>query len=507
MSERVFSREPMPRSRLLAANIALALACTLPASAGSISPTHAAVNRTDASSLSTKPAQVASVVVTNCNDSGSGSLREAFANAVDGTLIDLSQLQCGAITLTTGEIGDTFGATNVTISGAGQTIAIDGTKTAGRVIHHYGNGNLALNKVTIANGQPTATNPYGGCILSRGHVSLYASTVTQCNVVSENGTPAYGGSIFAYGIVTLNRSVVSYSTAKSVRGHASGGGIWSHGTVLIESTVSFNKAIGNKYHDSQGGGVFTSRVIVTPSTEVTANYSTITLNTADQGGGIACDNIAINRSTVTFNTASSSGGGVLTGINATNVSAQNQSSVYSSTLSENYSSYFGGGIAVQAPGHLLSIFNSTVLHNFAYNGGGVYMGGQSASSVLAIESDILAGNVLIAGAGRGGASGADIGGKNAALTGDHNIILDSTIGFPSDTIKQPPLVSSLNYNGGYTETLALLPGSPAIDGGINNLKFSFDQRGPGFPRQNGKAPDIGAFECNDVIFTDGFNPK
>jgi hypothetical protein len=45
-----------------------------------------------------------------------------------------------------------------------------------------------------------------------------------------------------------------------------------------------------------------------------------------------------------------------------------------------------------------------------------------------------------------------------------------------------------------TRTLALLPGSPAIDKGADPFSLGTDQRGAGFPRDVGASADIGAYE-------------
>ena len=47
---------------------------------------------------------------------------------------------------------------------------------------------------------------------------------------------------------------------------------------------------------------------------------------------------------------------------------------------------------------------------------------------------------------------------------------------------------------GPVQTHALYLGSLAIDAGTNAGSFSYDQRGPGFPRTIGGNTDIGAFE-------------
>jgi hypothetical protein len=230
------------------------------------------------------------------------------------------------------------------------------------------------------------------------------------------------------------------------------------------------------------------------------NYSTITLNNADEGGGIACDNATLTNSAITFNNANSSGAGMIIGINL-GTGIQGRSYLYSNTISGNYSAYIGGGLTIQA-GSEVFVEASTVFHNFAHIGAGVYANGTSAAPItLFLENTIDAGNVLISGSG-----GSDISGNNISFVGKNNIIVDSTVGFPANTIQLPPMLGPLQYNGGSTETLALLPGSPAINHGIDE-GFTFDQRGEGFPRKDGAAVDIGAFEFEDFIFVDGFNPN
>jgi hypothetical protein len=61
-----------------------------------------------------------------------------------------------------------------------------------------------------------------------------------------------------------------------------------------------------------------------------------------------------------------------------------------------------------------------------------------------------------------------------------------------------PGLGTLANNGGPTQTVALLPGSPAIDAGTAFFAFGFlpstDQRGDPRPDVPGTNPDIGAFE-------------
>jgi hypothetical protein len=69
-----------------------------------------------------------------------------------------------------------------------------------------------------------------------------------------------------------------------------------------------------------------------------------------------------------------------------------------------------------------------------------------------------------------------------------------------------PLLAALGNNGGPTFTMALLPGSPAIDAGGNTpvidpatgLPLTTDQRGAGFARIVGGGVDVGAFEVQSL---------
>ena len=83
----------------------------------------------------------------------------------------------------------------------------------------------------------------------------------------------------------------------------------------------------------------------------------------------------------------------------------------------------------------------------------------------------------------------------------HNLSSDATCAFTSvgSMNNTSALLGPLADNGGPTLTMALLPGSPAIDAGNTSLAPATDQRG--FPRPAGLAADIGAFEYGSVMPT------
>src|SRR5262245_25786601 len=102
------------------------------------------------------PAKAATLVVTNLNDSGSGSLRDALASAAASDTITFAPGLAGSIPLASPlTISQT-----ITIQGPGAvTLALDG-QTNVRVID-VSAGTLTLSGLTIANGKSAAL---GGAI-------------------------------------------------------------------------------------------------------------------------------------------------------------------------------------------------------------------------------------------------------------------------------------------------------------------------------------------------------
>jgi len=102
-------------------------------------------------------------------------------------------------------------------------------------------------------------------------------------------------------------------------------------------------------------------------------------------------------------------------------------------------------------------------------------------------------NTLLATNAPGNCSGCGDGGHNQSSDGSCAF---TNVGCMNNT---DPKLGPLANNGGPTLTMALLPGSPAIDAGNTALAPATDQRG--FPRPAGLAADIGAFEYGSVMPT------
>jgi len=130
----------------------------------------------------------------------------------------------------------------------------------------------------------------------------------------------------------------------------------------------------------------------------------------------------------------------------------------------------------------MTVANSTVNGNTnAFFGVEVFSG-----ATLNLQNNIIAGS-----------KAADCSLQNGMIgVNSHNLIGDGSC---SPLLSGNPMLGPLQNNGGPTPTMALQPGSPAIDAGDDSvlgppLSLMTDQRGAGFPRLSGAHVDIGAFE-------------
>ena len=128
-----------------------------------------------------RPADV--ITVTNTNDSGSGSLRQALADASNGDTINFAVT--GTIGLTSGEL---LVDHSITISGPGaENLAVNGNSKS-RVFHIGSAQTVTISGLTITNGD--ASDNGGG--IDNDHAML---TLSNC-VVAANAAPFpyFGGS-------------------------------------------------------------------------------------------------------------------------------------------------------------------------------------------------------------------------------------------------------------------------------------------------------------------------
>ncbi|POX47554.1 hypothetical protein C3489_29395 [Streptomyces sp. Ru71] len=248
--------------------------------------------------------------------------------------------------------------------------------------------------------------------------------------------------------------------------------------------------------DPGGGGIANGK-------NMTLRRVTVTGNRAGYGGGIfniPDSHLTLIDSTVSRNTAGEAGG----------IRFDDTGTVVNSTIADNRVtdewdrpgslSGYGGGIDIRGTG-LVDIRNSTITGNSATDGGGginiapAYLDslpGPITDPVdlplghLALKNTIIAENTI-------GHTTSDCKNVFAAIESrGHNLDSGNNCHLTAegDLPGRDPRLAPLGENGGPTDTVALLPGSPALDGGADCP--STDQRG--VPRPQGPACDIGAFE-------------
>jgi hypothetical protein len=443
---------------------------------------------------------LATFSVTNTNDSGAGSLRQAILDANAAAGADTIEFSGSIFTDAT---ADTINLTSGTLNITGDT-TITGT----------GASNLSIARSSSA--------------ANFGIFNITGANVNLSSLAVINGVSNSAGGIFYQGTGTLNLT----DTVVSGNRGSNGAGLWVNGTGaanVVNSTFENNTASGGL-----GGGI-----LLNTATTINVINSQIRGNSADAGGGINNNAqggiINVTNSTVSGNTATDRGGGISSRYHQVNVinstifnnTAGNKGgglyqesgtfTVSNSTVSGNRSNNNGGGIYNEFSGAVMNLFNSTITNNIADNdnngsgnGGGVAVN----SGTVNVKNTIIAGNFDSPNANTA-SENPDVSGtfnnqgnNLIGINTGSNFVAGGLIGSAANPVDA--LLAPLANNGGSTQTHALLSGSLAINAGSNTSipadtadldgdgnkteSIPFDQRGSGFTRLYGSSADIGAFE-------------
>jgi uncharacterized repeat protein (TIGR01451 family) len=442
-----------------------------------------------------------------CTAGSCPTLRSAVAaaNTTGGT--NTITLPAGTYTLTpaSGEIKITNGdKLTVNGAGAGQTI-IDGNATS-RIFRLTGQGtSLSISGVTLQHGAPQK-NASGGAIEDNAYgnhqITIDKSTLTH-NSVTGWGS---GGAIdsLGNGAVTVTDSTISGNTAQ----WGPGGGVAAKNLTMSGSTVNGNSTTGGL-----GGGIFLyapyycyfcgnpvadgNQASVTPSPSIV--NSTIVGNSTGSDGG--------------------TGGGIMVSLYR-----YYDAPVHSAPTQPDKNSQVGG---------LITIVHDTIVGNHAGWGGGNIVDWSYTS--VALQASIVGvgtpNNCSMWWSAIDDGSNMFFDAANNPTPTDNCFDSEDFTFAPNDILAGSlPLVNgpgletdssgkfALGDNGGPTQTIALLPGSPAIDAEIAlplglagvhghaadvaktfcadviGLPVTTDQRGAQRPDVNATNCDIGAFE-------------
>ena len=446
--------------------------------------------------------QAAAATVSNGNDSGPGSLREAVATAAPGETIEVP---AGSYTLTSGQLAVLKG---VSIAGAGAATTTIRTDANQRLLRIKAPGeSVMLSGITLSGGHLLEDPAFGAAIECVDTSLTLAGMRILGNVADARtefgGGVAQGSAIFDYMLNPEQTLTIIDSTVVGNRTIASGAPGFAGGTASAAVTAN-------------GGSVQIAR-------------TTIAANTTDVGGGQGPAS------------AEQIGGGVL-GAGLTVNGTERPSSISASTVSENVAEarggpggeggvIEGGGVLVGGNSAAVQLSQLTVAGNLADTGSsgaaagaGVALLSAGLGSTASLTNSTIAGNRLVTGPGEDfGASlysetGVSVGSSIlAAADGQTNCFTDTTLprslgynlesgtscGFhgPGDRGGTDPQLGALGDNGGPTETMLPALASPAVDGG-SGFGLGFDQRGvvrpidfPSLPdAPGGDGADIGAVE-------------
>ncbi|MGZ3797462.1 MAG: choice-of-anchor Q domain-containing protein, partial [Pseudobdellovibrionaceae bacterium] len=378
---------------------------------------------------------------------GSCTLRAAIEANNSSSSSNVILLPKGQIKLSLGELllnsaaeiyGDCEGGT-----------IIDGQNSTR--VFHLASGPTKLQNLTLQNG---TTSQSGAGLWIDGSASEFKADLLDVTI--QNNTSSLGGGA---GIeiddggnghavtVSMNRCKIQNNTStQDLGGGMDVGGnavvtmkdcvvqnnvALIGGGMLVNGTVNVDQSLFQNNTASTGpGGAIYCASSAAGSRQVHLTNVTITDNTADRGGGIVFAN-----------------NGIVTVLNSTIVNNHSVSATY------------GGGITSNGGGGSLSLQNSIVAKN------------QSAGLALNCGT-----NVLIQ--------------SNGFNLSDQN---DCGLTSTGDQMNVDPLLGPLQNNGGFSNTFAILPGSPAIRtiSPATNCP-TVDQRGAN--RGVDGRCDIGAFE-------------
>jgi hypothetical protein len=272
----------------------------------------------------------------------------------------------------------------------------------------------------------------------------------------------------------------------------------NYGIFTVGATVAIlglTIANGSLHYGGDGGGIFNNG-------QLTVTNCTISNNSAPHGGGIANDGtLTISSSTIAGNKATGGGETNAVGLGG-GIFNLGTLTLSNSTVAANSGDggFFGGAVGGICNGMYsgtLTVSNSTISGNTAdiLGVGGIL---SNYFGTLNMRNSIVAGNHLYYDdfymedlAGQLSSSGYNLIGVGSDASGFVDTDLVGTFDNPID-----PMLGPLQNNGGPTQTMALLAGSPALNAGDPAQLGVPDQRGV---VRTGRV-NIGAYQASASAF-------
>jgi hypothetical protein len=357
-------------------------------------------------------------------------------------------------------------------------------------------GSVALDSSTITNNTTSAetsdstttgqtVGAGGGGLLVLAGTSTINATKIEGNIVGmgNDTSEGYGAGVFALnpavGGLIIQHSLVEGNVAES----GFGGGILSvntGSTSVLDDNIIGNGTTSSAVIPGVGGGLFGFGAVSIRNTNIEQNHATA------MGGGLVESNGGI----LTGDTVSNNFSHIGAGMYVESLGAGNPTQVVNSTFTGNDATVAGGGIALTGDTSIDLDYSTVTGNQIFYGGaGGGLALDPSSTAIYNLTGSIVSGNTDNAGTDCSGAMS-----TSTVTTHGYNLLGDGCTATPAptDLIGVDPMLAPLADNGGPTQTVALHPGSPAINAGGGPTCPATDQRGVSRPQEN--ACDIGAFE-------------
>lgn len=348
-------------------------------------------------------------------------------------------------------------------------------------------GILHVWNTTFKNNEGATLGPDvgGGAIYTLGSLgTTIVGSTFQSNRASNGGAVgALWGDLSIYNSEFSSNEATgnganSINTAACKVNHGQVGNGGNGGAVVMDGGEAYAVTIcGSSFSKNAGGAnAYGGAIFRTPDAamqKTTIDRTTLAGNTASNGGAMYFhnSNLVITASTISGNTASAAGGGLFAD---GSLLAFTNDTFAANTVERG----LGGAIILFGNGG--SLLNLTFTGNQAQGGSGYFGAAIAGNTTLTINNTLFSANTTTdCGAPMACATGASTGSHNLQWPATHAVCSTADRACTPGAVFKNPLLDELESNGGPTQTVAPLSGSPAL--GVGSNCPATDQRGVARP--------------------------
>jgi hypothetical protein len=349
----------------------------------------------------------------------------------------------------------------------------------------------------------------GGAVGLSGLVPDWNCTLTDDTFTRNRTFNGNGGAVASWAPALqvndckFNNNIAATANAGyDVSGDAGWGGAIFSGRALTVNGTQYNGSAFNSNQAASGGGAIYYAPVPNSSSSMSLSNTTFLNNQGDAGGAVnvyVTTNLGTVNSTITGclfqgnkanalpRDAGYARGGAVKVSQSTSGTGSASFTITNCTLYGNSTAGYGGALYLYDGNtgtgtNTITLTSLTVTQNQAASGGGGIYIYRTSSSLPQLDNSIFAGNLVTGGQP---ANGPDVLGPVSSLGYNLFGVVNGCSGYRIEDYTgtaQTPLNPGLDpagptNNGGFTNTVQLLEGSPAYEKGDPGLQGETDQRG------------------------------